>query len=310
MSNATDELKPGLTEPSRLQSCVAAELQRGLSQPLAAGLYLVATPIGNLADISLRALTVLARAAIIYCEDTRHSRTLTSHYGISAPLRPYHEHNANAQRAHVLADLEAGNPVALISDAGTPLISDPGYKLVRDAAAAGHDVIAIPGASATLTALTAAGLPTDAFFFAGFLPPRDGARQSRIRELAVVPGTLVLFEAPTRVADTLRDLTAILGDRTAAVARELTKLHEELRRGSLSELTEAYAKGEVRGEVVIIVAPPQQGEVTDADIVAKLDIALQSMSLRDAARVVSEALSAPKARVYDLGLTLKGQRAT
>jgi 16S rRNA (cytidine1402-2'-O)-methyltransferase len=266
----------------------------------------VATPIGNLADISLRALTVLARADLVYCEDTRHSRTLLAHYGIDATLKPYHEHNAAQQRTHILADLAAGRAVALISDAGTPLISDPGFKLVRDVAAAGHDIVAIPGASATLTALAAAGLPTDAFFFAGFLPSRDGARQTRIKELSAVPGTLVLFEAPSRMAETLHDLRTILGDRPAAVARELTKLHEDVRRGSLTELSKSYADGEIRGEIVILVAQGGPIEISDATVADTLRQAMETMSLRDAARAVSEALGLPKARVYEIGLGLKG----
>lgn len=295
-----------LHEPfARLPPRVAAELEKGLAQVLAPALYLVATPIGNLSDITLRALTVLARADVIYCEDTRHSRNLLAHYAIDTVLKPYHEHNASTQRAHVIDDLAAGRAVALISDAGTPLISDPGFKLVREAAGAGHDVIAIPGASATLTALASAGLPTDAFFFAGFLPSREGARQTRIKELSAVPGTLVIFEAPTRIADALRDLATVLGDRPAAVARELTKLHEDIRRGTLEGLAESYADGEARGEIVILVGPPGPVSVTDEIVHAKLRSALDSMSLRDAARAVSEALGIPKARVYEIGLTLK-----
>lgn len=295
-------------EPPQLLGRVTGELQRAMSQALPGGLYLVATPIGNLADISLRALTVLARSAVIYCEDTRHSRTLLSHYGIRVPLRPYHEHNAKEQRGNILADLDSGQAVSLISDAGTPLISDPGYKLVRDTAAAAHTVIAIPGASATLTALTAAGLPTDAFFFAGFLPPREGARRSRIEELATIPGTLVLFEAPTRIAEALRDLATGLGDRPAALARELTKLHEEIKRGTLTTLAEVCVNQPPRGEMVVLVGPPQASEASDDAILAALGTALESMSLRDAARAVAEALTVPKARVYDLGLALKGNR--
>lgn len=302
-ASSPDPIEPG--DYARLPPRVAAELQRGLAQLLAPGLYLVATPIGNLADITLRALTVLARADVVYCEDTRHSRTLLAHYGIDASLKPYHEHNAEHQRGHILSDLASGRAIALISDAGTPLISDPGFKLVRDAAAAGHDIVAIPGASATLTALASAGLPTDAFFFAGFLPPRSGTRQTRLRELIAVPGTLVLFEAPTRIAETLQDLAQVFGDRQAAVARELTKLHEDIRRGSLSELAAAYATGETRGEFVVLVAQSGSVEVADETIATKLRLALQTMSLRDAARAVSEALNLPKARVYEIGLGLK-----
>lgn len=305
MSAKSSDPVPRPTDASRLPPRVTAEIERGLSQTLSPALYLVATPIGNLSDITLRALTVLARAAVIYCEDTRHSRTLLAHYGIDTVLKPYHEHNAATQRTHILDDLASGRAVALISDAGTPLISDPGYKLVREAAAEGHDVISIPGASATLTALASSGLPTDAFFFAGFLPNRDGARASRIKDLAAVPGTLIFFEAPSRVAETLADLNSVLGDRPAAVTRELTKLHEEIRRGTLSGLAATFAETEARGEFVILVGPPGDIAITDADVEARLRSALGTMSLRDAARAVSDALGIPKARVYDIGLALK-----
>lgn len=289
-------------DASRILTRTGAEMQRHLDAALAPGLYVVATPIGNLGDITLRALSVLARADIVLCEDTRHSRTLLSHYGIGTPARPYHEHNAARERPRVLADLQAGRRIALISDAGTPLISDPGWKLVRESLDAGHRVEALPGASATLAALAVAGLPTDAFFFAGFLPPKTAGRRARIAELAAVPATLVVFEAPSRVAETLADLAAVLGDRPAALARELTKLHEEVRRAPLSSLA-AQLEGEtLKGEVVILVGAPQEANVSDPDIAARLEVALQSMSLRDAAKAVAEALGVPKTRVYDLGL--------
>ena len=283
----------------------ASEIARELGLPLAPGLYLVSTPIGHLADITLRAIATLARADVVYCEDTRHSRTLLAHYAIRAPLRPYHEHNAEEERPRILRDLAAGRAVALISDAGTPLISDPGFKLVREAAAAGHTVTAVPGPSAALAALTVAGLPTDAFFFAGFLPAREGARKARLAELAAVPGTLVFFEAPTRTAATLSDLGAVLGDRAAVLARELTKLHEDVRRAPLGDLARSCEDDPPRGEVVILVAPPEAADVTDAMIEAGLGPALERLSLRDAARAVAESLNVPKARVYDLALGLK-----
>ncbi len=289
---------------------VAFEIERQLGLPLAPGLYLVATPIGHLADMTLRAIAVLARADVVYCEDTRRSRTLLAHYAARTPLRPYHEHNAEEQRPRVLKELADGRVVALISDAGTPLISDPGFKLVREAAAAGHAVMAVPGPSAALAALTVAGLPTDAFFFAGFLPARGGARRSRLAELAAVPATLLFFEAPTRTADTLADLAAGLGNREAAVARELTKLHEDVRRARLADLAHALALDPPKGEVVIVVGPPEAGEVTDAEIAARLAPALESLSLRDASRLVAETLNVPKGRVYDVALGLKrGERS-
>jgi 16S rRNA (cytidine1402-2'-O)-methyltransferase len=284
---------------------VTFEIERQLALPLAPGLYLVSTPIGHLADMTLRAVATLARADVVYCEDTRHSRTLLAHYAIRTPLRPYHEHNAEEQRPRILRELTDGRAVALISDAGTPLISDPGFKLVRDAAAADHPVIAVPGPSAALTALTVSGQPTDAFFFAGFLPAKEGARKSRLAELALVPATLVFFEAPTRTAATLADLAEELGNRQAAVARELTKLHEDVRRGPLADLARSFKADSPKGEVVIVVGPPEQREISDTLIEESLAPALASLSIRDASRVVSDTLKVPKARVYDVALALK-----
>src|SRR5215467_7638422 len=207
--------------------------------PLVAGLYLVATPIGNLRDVSLRALEILAAADVIACEDTRVTRKLLSHYGIATPLTPYHDHNAATARPKLIARLAQGARVALVSDAGTPLVSDPGYRLVSETQAAGHPVTAAPGASAVLAALSVAGLPTDRFFFEGFLPAKEAARRTRIAALARIPATLVLFETGPRLAAGLADLAEGLGDREATICRELTKLHEEVRRGSLSELARA-----------------------------------------------------------------------
>jgi 16S rRNA (cytidine1402-2'-O)-methyltransferase len=289
-------------DPSRILAHAAEELQRHLKGDLAPGLYVVATPIGNLGDMTLRAVAVLARADAVLCEDTRHSRTLLSHYGIGTPARPYHEHNAAKERPRVLADLAAGQRIALISDAGTPLVSDPGWKLVRSALEAGHRVEALPGASATLAAHTVGGLPTDAFLFAGFLPPKSAGRRTRIAELSAVPATLVFFEAPSRVAEALADLAAVLGPRPAALARELTKLHEEVRRAPLDQLAAELDGATIKGEAVILVGPPQQGVITDDDIAARLAPALEEMSLRDAAKAVANALGVPKSRVYDLGL--------
>jgi len=283
----------------------ADELTALLAQALPAGLYLVATPIGNLGDITLRALATLARADVLCCEDTRHSGTLLAHYGIAGRLRPYHEHNAQRERPRVLAELAAGKRVALISDAGTPLISDPGYKLVREAVAGGHRVVALPGPSAPMAALASAGLPTDTFLFAGFLPPRSAARRTRLAQLKGVPATLVLFEAPSRLSETLADIAAVLGAREAAVARELTKLYEEVRRGTPAELADWAAEANPRGEMVILIGPPLPGSVTDADIAAKLTPMLPVMSLSDAAKAVAEELGLAKARVYDIGVALK-----
>jgi 16S rRNA (cytidine1402-2'-O)-methyltransferase len=234
---------------------------QSLDAPAAVGgLYLVATPIGNLGDISVRALEVLAAADVIACEDTRVTRKLLERYAIATPLTPYHEHNAAAARPKLLARLADGEAVALVSDAGTPLISDPGFKLVRAAHEAGHAITAVPGASAALAALVVSGLPTDRFFFEGFLPAKEGQRRTRIGELARIPASLVLFETGPRLVRTLVDLSAGLGPREAAICRELTKLHEEVRRGDLTTLADDYAGGaETRGEIVIVIAPPAAG---------------------------------------------------
>ena len=272
---------------------------------LPAGLYLVATPIGNLGDISLRALQTLAAADVIACEDSRVTRKLTEHYGIATPLTPYHEHNAAEARPKLLARLGEGQAVALVSDAGTPLISDPGYKLVRAASEAGHVVVAVPGASAVLTALTAAGLPTDRFFFEGFLPPKQAARQKRIAALAAIPATLVLFESGPRLPAALADLTAGLGPRAAAICRELTKLHEEIRRGDLVSLARHYETGaETRGEIVIVVAPPTEDAGTADDVDDLLRRALLRVSVKDAVGEVALATGRPRREVYQRALTL------
>ncbi len=305
------EVAPPEPIPGGPAARASTVLTRQLAVPLKSGLYLVATPIGNLGDITLRALATLARADVIYCEDTRHSRTLLAHYAIQAPLKPYHDHNADEMRPRVLGDIAAGKVVALISDAGLPLVSDPGFKLVRAAVEAGHHVETLPGPSATLTALASSGLPTDAFLFAGFLPARQAARRARIMELKAIPATLILFEAPTRLAETLTDLAEVLGPRPGVVARELTKLHEEYRRGALPELAAQAAASETRGEIVLLVGPPAAGaaaDTSDAAISARLQEALADMSLRDAAHMVAEAMLVPRARVYDLGLKLKRGR--
>src|SRR5258708_21396841 len=221
----------GLTEPGNRTFSVGGHI---LTAPKAApGLHLVATPIGNLGDITLRALETLAGVDIIACEDTRITRRLTARYGITAQLKPYHEHNAALARPKILERLAQGAAIALVSDAGTPLISDPGFKLVREVCAAGFAVIALPGPSSVLTALSVAALPTDRFFFEGFLPAKEHARRTRLAELAKIDATLVMFESGNRVQDTLRDLAEIMGTRDAAICRELTKLHEEIKRAPI-----------------------------------------------------------------------------
>jgi 16S rRNA (cytidine1402-2'-O)-methyltransferase len=276
----------------------------------ARGLSLVATPIGNLRDVTLRALEILAGCDLIACEDTRVTRKLTDHFGISTPLTPYHDHNADAARPKILQRLAAGGAVALVSDAGTPLISDPGYKLVRAAREAGHAVTAAPGASAVLTALSVAGLPTDRFFFEGFLPAREAARRARIAELVRVPGTLVLYESGPRLAAALADLAEGLGAREAAVCRELTKLHEEVRRGALIELAATYAAGaETRGEIVIVIAPPaEDAQPSAAEVDDLLRAALARVSLKDAVAEVAAATGEPRRAVYARALELAKER--
>jgi 16S rRNA (cytidine1402-2'-O)-methyltransferase len=297
---------PTMSEARRTVAQRPGEVLAGLLEtPLPAGLYVVATPIGNLADITLRALAVLSAADVLYCEDTRRSRTLLAHYAIGRPVRAYHEHNAARERPRVMAALAAGKSVALISDAGTPLVSDPGYKLVRAAIDAGFPVTSLPGPSALLTGLVASGLAADAFLFAGFLPPRHGGRRTRLAELKAVPATLIFFEAPSRLADSLADIAGVLGDRQAAVARELTKLHEEVRRGPVTDLARWAREAAPKGEVMVLVAPAPAEAVTDAAIIARLESLVAHMSLSDAAKLVADELSVPKARAYDLGLALK-----
>jgi 16S rRNA (cytidine1402-2'-O)-methyltransferase len=275
------------------------------------GLYLVATPIGNLGDITLRALETLAGVDVIACEDTRITRRLTERYAISAQLKPYHEHNAEAARPKILQWLADGASIALVSDAGTPLISDPGFKLVREVAAHGHAVIALPGASSVLSALAVAALPTDRFFFEGFLPPRQTARRARLAELSRIDATLVLFESGNRVQDTLADLADIMGGREAAICRELTKLHEEIRRASLSELARGASELETRGEFVLVVGPP----AADTQIMAEdaLDNLLRSQleigSVKDAVAHAVELSGRPRREVYARALELAKELA-
>ena len=278
----------------------------------APGLYLVATPIGNLGDITIRALETLAAADVIACEDTRVTRRLLDHYGISTPLTPYHEHNAAVARPKLLARLADNEIIALVSDAGTPLISDPGFKLVRETREAGHPVIAAPGPSAALAALTSSGLPTDRFFFEGFLPAKAGQRKTRIAELSRVAATLIFYESGPRIAQALAALAEGLGPRQAAVCRELTKLHEEVRRGDLATLAQHYADGaaETRGEFTIVVEPPAaDNEPVGADEVdAMLRRALQHGTVKDAVSDVAAATGRPRREIYQRALELGEDR--
>jgi 16S rRNA (cytidine1402-2'-O)-methyltransferase len=280
------------------------------AEPLAAGLHIVATPIGNLRDISLRALATLAAADAVIAEDTRVSKTLLAHYGISTPLTAYHEHNAAEMRPRLIARLQKGARLALISDAGTPLVSDPGYKLAREAIAAGIVVTGVPGPSAVLAGLVLAGLPSDRFFFEGFLPPKTAARRARLTELAAVPGSLVFFESPRRLSEALADAAAMLGPREGAVARELTKLHEEVRRGTLPELAAHYAEaGAPRGEIVLLIGPAgEASEAASGNVIDDaLRMALRQVSLKEAVAQVTASTGQPRRKVYARALELTRQ---
>jgi 16S rRNA (cytidine1402-2'-O)-methyltransferase len=276
--------------------------------PLAAGLYLVATPIGNARDITLRALDILAAADLVAAEDTRRTRKLLAIHGIrrGGAVLPYHDHNAPEQRPRLLAALAAGKSVALVSDAGTPLVADPGYRLAREAIAAGHPVVAAPGASALLAALAVAGLSTDRFLFAGFPPPRAAARRKALALLAAVPATLVFYESPRRLAASLAAMAEGLGgERPAAVCRELTKRFEEARRGPLAELAARYAAApEPKGEVVVVVGPPGDRPGREGELDAALAAALPGRSVRDAAAEVAAGLGLPRRQVYARALEL------
>lgn len=282
----------------------AAELLAKLmSQSLAPGLYLVSTPIGNLGDLSLRALSVLVRADHVFCEDTRVSLKLFSHFGISRRLDVYHDHNADRVRPRILELLASGRAVALISDAGTPLISDPGCKLVREARRQGAFVSSIPGPTAAIAALAASGLPTDAFFFAGFLPAKATARNKRLEALSDVPGTLIFYETANRLAETLAALKQVYPNREAVAARELTKLHEEYL--FTENLDAQLQECTLKGEIVLLVGPPVEEEAGDEEIVAKLQRHMKTVSLREAVDLVAHELKAPRKRVYNEALKLK-----
>ena len=282
--------------------------QAAFSTPkLEPALYLVSTPIGNLSDVTIRALQVLAGADVLACEDTRVTRVLLERYGIRRRTTAYHEHNADKAGPKLIAELEAGKSVALASDAGTPLVSDPGHRLVEAVLEAGIRVVPIPGASALLAALSVSGLPSDAFFFAGFLPAKDGQRRGRLEELKPVPGTLVFFESPRRLASALAAMAEVLGDREAAVCRELTKTFEEARRGTLRELAAHYGEADTpKGEIVICVGPPIETEAASAEDTDRLLISLASeMGASRAASEAARMTGAKKADLYRRLMELK-----
>ena len=273
---------------------------------LAAGLYVLATPIGNARDISLRALDVLKGCDVIAAEDTRVTSKLLAIHGISKPLIAYNDHNAPEMRPRILARLAGGEAVVLVSDAGTPLVSDPGYKLVRAVAGAGAHVVAIPGPSAVLAGLTLSGLPSDRFLFAGFLPSRQGERKAALEDLKAVRATLIFFESAQRLSESLAAMALVLGDRPAAMTRELTKMHEEVRRGTLSELAAHYEKaGAPKGEVTLLVGPPGEVVTDNAKIDAALTAALAFMPVKAAANMIADLTDGSRKQIYARALELK-----
>lgn len=270
------------------------------------GLHLVATPIGNLGDITLRALETLKNSDVILCEDTRVTGKLCRHFGIKSRMEPYHEHNAEAMRPHILDWLRGGKIISLVSDAGTPLISDPGYKLVQDVQEEGLSLTSLPGASAVLTALTLSGLPTDRFCFAGFLPAKKEARRQALESLRDIPATLVLLESPKRLAESLAAMADLLGPREAAVTRELTKLYEEVVRAPLPELATHYAgQAAPKGEITLVIGPPEEKVIALEDVEQELAGLLETLSTKDAARLLAERTGLPRSDLYDKALELK-----
>jgi 16S rRNA (cytidine1402-2'-O)-methyltransferase len=307
MSSAREPRERG--EPAQLRARDASPPQD--LPRLDPGLYVVSTPIGRLRDVTLQALDVLAAADAVLAEDTRQTRRLCDAFGIKAKIERYDDHTGAEARPKILARLKEGAALALVSDAGTPLVSDPGYKLVKEAAEAGAAVFAVPGASAVLAALATAGLPTDRFLFAGFLPAKQAGRRAELAELASVPATLVFYETGPRLAAALADMADVLGDRPAAVARELTKLYEETRRAPLGALARAYAEeGGPKGEIVVVVGPPAPATAWDDDAVdAALAARLDSAPLKTLAAEIAEAAGRPRREIYARGLALKERNA-
>lgn len=289
-------------------------MARKLESDLDGGLYIVATPIGNMGDITLRAIEVLGKVDAIACEDTREAGKLTSYHGLETQKIPYHDHNADEMRPQIIRRLKAGERIALISDAGMPLISDPGYKLVDEAVKEGLYVTCVPGATATLTALVLSALPSDKFMFAGFLPPKSAARKSALADVKAVPCTLIFYETAPRLAESLRDMAEILGNRRAAVARELTKKFEEIRRDTLTSLAGHYdAEGAPKGEIVVVVEGPgaSDGDIwtvdaTDALLLKMMEV--EGMGVKDAAGFVAAKSGQRKSDLYQRALLLKGRK--
>ncbi len=290
---------------SRPPSLAPQPLRGESTALLTPGLYIVATPIGNLRDITLRALDVLRGADRVLAEDTRQTGKLLAAYDIDARLTAYHDHNAAGRVPQVLAWLAEGQSVALVSDAGTPLVSDPGFKLVRAAVAAGHEVTPLPGASAVLAGLVKSGLPSDRFLFAGFLPPKSAARRTALAELTALRATLVFFETGPRIAASLSDMAEVLGARDVVLTRELTKHYEEARRGGFAELIESVTDDPPRGEIVLLVGPPQDTGWTEEKVVAALEAVLPELGVKRASAQVATESGWAKRDVYQLALKLK-----
>lgn len=282
-----------------------AWLLPGSKTDLRPGLYLVSTPIGNLGDITLRALDTLAAADLVVCEDTRVSGRLLAHYGIEKPLLPYNDHNAETQRGPIMDKIRSGGRVAFISDAGTPLISDPGYKLVRACLEEGFLVTALPGANAPLPALQLSGLPCESFIFIGFLPAKTSARQKVLEDFKAVPLTLVVYETGPRLLESLRDIAAVLGDPEIAVARELTKMYEEVRRGRASELVAHYESQDApRGEIVLVIGGAAASKMDEKAVRAALKQSLKTLSPSAAAAELAKESGWPRKALYNLALEI------
>ena len=270
-------------------------------------LYIIATPIGNLEDITYRAVRILGEVDLIAAEDTRHSLKLLNHFNISKPLTSYFDHNQRLKGERILETLRKGNSVALISDAGTPCVSDPGYHLVRDATAEGIKVVPVPGPSASLTALSASGLPSDMFTFAGFAPARQGRRKTFLKDIMHLAGTVILYEAPHRLIDCLNDMREILGERQIVVARELTKIYEEFVRGNISEVLATIPDSKVRGEVVILISPDKELKEDNepVDELLKRFLFEEGLSIKDAAKKIAEISGISKSEAYTEALRLR-----
>jgi len=302
LEKAKHQLTPTAAEPNDTETTCKPS-----PKPLSPGLYLVATPIGNAADITLRALDILARADVVLCEDTRISGKLLRIHGLRASLHPYHEHNAERVRPLVMKRLKEGEIVALISDAGMPLVSDPGYKLVEECLSNGFPITAAPGPSSSLTALVLSGLPTDRFFFQGFLPSKTGARKKALEEISNIPSTLIFLESAKRLAASLADMAEVLGPREAAVGRELTKFYEEVRRADLTLLAAHYADaGPPKGEITLCVGPPLAKAVpTEEELSALLTQALKTKSVKEVAAEFARLTGLPKRDIYARAQALK-----